>query len=289
MIPLRRWFLISAAAAVGGCSTAAPRATTVDAPPPPVTPVVSVQPKPGSWVVRYTPGRFAYRISRTAAIESIGDSILHREVSTNSTHTLITVEETSSDTLRLIAVVDTFAITTQSRIGSVQAIQLPIQLNGLLQGNALVLDSTDAEAGCSPARSVLATDLHNLFPTVPTPLQSGIAWKDSIAVDGCQAGIPTHALIFRSFNVSGEVILDGQPAIVIERSDSLVAQGDGAQQQHRVTLVINGTGHATYYIEPATSRVVKLSTEQKLRIAMSASARLAEVSQISQQEFNLVR
>ena len=271
------------------CATG-PRPTTtpVSQAPEPVQPIPPTAPKAGSWEFRYAPGSIAYHISRTATIENSSDSSSYREISTNLTHTVLSLEGSSIDTLGLTAVTDSFAITTQARIGSVQPVQLPIRLTGVLQHDALILTPEETR-DCTPARSVLAADLHNLFPTFPAQLQSGMVWKDSITVDGCQAGIPTRAAISRSFTVTGEVEIEGQPTVLIERADSILAEGEGAQQQHRITLGIKGTGRASYYLAPASGRVLRLSTEQNLRIAMSASGHLTELAQNSQQQYSLVR
>src|SRR5258705_13833556 len=60
------------------------------------TPVAGVH---GPWSFNYAAGSMSYQITRSAAIESQSDSGTHREISTNTTHELLTLEP-GGDTIR---------------------------------------------------------------------------------------------------------------------------------------------------------------------------------------------
>jgi cupin superfamily acireductone dioxygenase involved in methionine salvage len=101
--------------------------------------------------------------------------------------------------------------------------------------------------------------------------------------------IPTSAHIVRSYIVSGETAYQGEPVLLIQRADSIHAHGEGAQQQHRVTLDVIGTGNAIYYVIPKDGHVVRINTGQDLDLAITASGKIHRFKQSSKQEFNLVR
>ena len=268
-----------------GCSTTRtpPPASPLPAVPPP--PVV-VSPSASSWSFSHTPGAMHYQVSRSATIASQPDSGGH-EVSTNVTHELITLTPAADSGIGMAAVVDTFATTTQGLIGSVQSVQLPIQVSGKFIADSLVLDS-DTSTKCSPVRSALVSDLHNLLIHFPAQLSQGLAWRDSVNTSGCQAAIPTTSRAIRSFVVSGEAVYEGRPVLLVQRSDTIKAHGEGAQQQHPLRLDAAGTGSAVYYLDTRGGRVVRLTAGQELILTITTSSKAQQFRQSSKQDFRLL-
>lgn len=242
----------------------------------------------GSWTFNYSPGAVAYQISRTARIESQSDSGSHQEVSTNTTHELLTLE-LAGDTIHFTAIIDTSLTTTQGTIGPVQSVPLPVQLSGSFVGDSLMISGDSIVEKCNPVSSVLSADLHNLLVRFPVQLSQGSSWGDSVYLTACQGMIPTTAHIVRSYIVSGETAYQGEPVLLIQRADSIHAHGEGAQQQHRVTLDAIGTGNAIYYVTPKDGHVIHVNTGQDLDLAITASGKIHRFKQSSKQEFNFVR
>lgn len=250
--------------------------------------MVPVAPTTGSLSFKYSPGTVVYRISRSAAIESSGaDSAGHREISTNITHELVTLEP-ADQAVNFTAVVDTFATTTQGLIGPVQSVQLPVQISGSLTDNTLTINAETTGEKCNAISSMLITDLHNLLIAFPGQLSSGVGWKDSADVKGCQAGVPTSAHTTRSYVVSGEASYEGHPVLVILRADTTWAKGEGGLQQHRVSIDATGTGAALYYLDTTAGRIVHLAVDQLLNLGVTTSARQFQFKQNSRQDFQIV-
>jgi len=277
-------FLVSL---LGGCSstrTASPPLPTPTLPPPPIV----TAPSASSWTFNHTAGTMRYQISRSAVIESQSDSANNREVSTNITHELVTLLPASGDSgISFTAVVDTFSTTTQGLIGPVQSVQLPVQVEGLFAASKLTVKTDSSTGKCNPISSALISDLHNLLTAFPAPLSQGQVWQDSVSTTGCQAVIPTTSQLIRSFVVSGEAIYEGEPVLLVQRSDSIQSHGEGAQQQHRLTLDASGTGKAVYYLDTKDGRVVRLTTEQELNLTITTSAKAHRFKQNSRQDFRL--
>ncbi len=242
----------------------------------------------GPWTFNYAPGAIAYQVSRTAGIESQSDSGSHQEISTNTTHELLTLE-LAGDIIHFTAVIDTSSTTTQGTIGPIQSVPLPVQLSGSFIGDSLIISSDSVAEKCNPISSALSADLHNLLVRFPIQLSQGSSWRDSVELTTCQGMIPTTAHIARSYIILGETAYQGERVILVQRTDSIRAQGEGAQQQHRVTLDASGTGNAIYYMSPKDGRVVRINAGQDLDLAITTSARIHRFKQNSKQEFNFVR
>lgn len=242
----------------------------------------------GPWTFNYATGPVSYEISRSATIESQSDSLAHRELSTNVTHESLMLGQTG-DTIHFTAVVDTFSTTTQGIIGVVQPVMLPVQLSGLLERDSLLITSDSIANKCNPVSSVLATDLRNLLVPFPAQLTQGSSWRDSVELSGCQANIPTTARTTRSYTVAGETSYLGLPVVMVQRTDTIQAHGDGAQQQHRVILDASGSGSAVYYLSLKDGQIMHLTTEQELNLTITASGKINRFKQGSKQDFSLAR
>lgn len=269
---------------LAGCVSARP---PQPAPPTPSVPVPSpINTGPKTWSFGFVPGTVTYKISRSATIEDL-DAGAKREISTNSSHESIGLQAIG-DTISVTAVVDTFSTTTQGAIGPAQLAQLPLQLSGSLVGDSLVITEGLAQK-CDPVATALITDLHNLLANFPDTLSIQMSWRDSTSLLGCQGSIGTQSHVTRSYKVIGESIYEGTSVVMVQRTDSIQATGEGAQQQHRILLDAHGNGSAIYYLEINSGRVLHLSTSQDLNLVVTASGKSSHFRESAKQEFALVR
>jgi hypothetical protein len=285
----RCWCLLSGfALACSGIQSSRPGTPSPLPVSPTSQPAVPTAPTAGASSFKYAPGTLRYRISRSAAIESIGpDSLAHREISTNITHELLTLDPVDQAT-NFTALIDTSATTTQGLIGSVQPIQLPIQISGSFTDSALTISTETAGGKCNAVSSMLVTDLHNLLVAFPEQLSTGVSWKDSTDVTGCQAGVATSAHTTRVYIVSGNASYEGYPVLAVLRTDTTRAKGEGGLQQHRISIDATGTGTALYYIDVESGRIVRLTVDQLLNLDITVSARQSQFKQNSKQDFQIV-
>jgi hypothetical protein len=195
----------------------------------------------------------------------------------------------NGDTVYFTASIDTSASTTQGTIGPVQSVHLPVQLSGSVIGDSLTLSTDSTSEKCNPVTSALSADLHNLLAGFPIQLSQASTWRDSLDVSTCQAMIPTTVHITRSYVIAGETTYQGLSVVVVQRRDSIQAHGEGAQQQHQVTLDAGGTGNATYYLNPQNGFILRLNTEQNLDLAITASGKIHRFRESSTQSFSSIR
>ena len=276
---------------LSGCS-AGTRPSPPVAPEPAVPSVPGVTPSPvaGIWTFNYAPGTMRYQISRSAAIESQSDSTgTKRETTTNVTNELLSLAAAGDSGLSFTATVDTFSTAGQGLIGPAPIIRLPVQVTGFLSAQALTISGdTITSIKCNPVFSTLVSDLRNLLPRFPAELSPGKAWRDSVDSSGCQAGILTTSRTTSAYVVAGEANFEGRSVLVVQRSDMIQAHGEGAQQQHSVTLDVGGTGNALYYLDRKDSHITRITAGQELNLTITTSGKLHQFKQNSKQEFRLV-
>ena len=269
-----------------GCVSTQPKPAGTPAPAPSVP--LPVPGGPSSWTFSLAPGSAAYRVSRSATIESISDSANRKESSTNTTYESITLLS-AGDTINFSTVADTFSTVTQGVVSPEQPGQLPSHISGFLIADSLVVSRDSLADGCNPIASLLITDVHNLLPRFPSSLSLGQTWMDSTSLTGCQSSIPTRSRLLRQFKVIGASTYENVSVLVVQRNDSISAEGEGAQQQHRLQLAASGTGTGIYYLNTDTGRVLHLTVSQNLNLTITASGRVNHFRQTANQDFALVR
>lgn len=283
----RIWpFLITA---LFGCGTVQPVSTPIPRTEPiPQAEEGAANPSTGPWSFTHALGTDTYRVSRSVIIEGRQDSTTHQENSNNFTQETVKLE-TIDGSLKFTAIIDTFATTNQGLIGTAGPAELPFQLSGEIGADGLIISGLSPIDSCRPLTLMLATDLQNLLTRFPAQLSSGMSWTDSLDTVGCQAAISTKAHSASMYTVSGEIIHEGQPMVVVQRTDTIQAYGEGAQGQHRILLAGSGNGKATYYLDTTAGKVIRLITEQKLLITITASGQPHQFTQSSKQEFQVIR
>jgi hypothetical protein len=88
--------------------------------------------------------------------------------------------------------------------------------------------------------------------------------------------------------VSGNASYEGHPVLVVLRTDTTRAKGEGGLQQHRISIDATGTGTALYYIDVESGRIVRLTVDQLLNLDITVSARQSQFKQNSKQDFQIV-
>lgn len=275
---------------IAGCSRPT-RTGPVPQPPIPVTPAPApgVQ-TPQSWSFNYQAGIAGYRIDRTATIESVADSLsaVVIDSSTNTAHEVLSLERIG-DTIQFALAVDTFTTIVPERAGTPQIPELPVQIKGWMTGDSLVVALDSANAECNPIESAAESDLQTLLVRFPTELTPGMTWQDSVDVKGCQASISTTVHITRFFRVTGETPSGEAGTVVVERSDSIRAHGEGAQQQHHVVLDVTGNGTTVYHLSTSEGRLLRANGDQRLDLMVVTSENAAHFRQSLKQEIALIR
>jgi hypothetical protein len=269
------------------CSSPRPSRPVVVSPVPSIP--VPITAASTSWTFNLLPGTATYRVSRTGVVENKSDSATRREVSTSSSHESITLLP-SGDTIGFTAVVDTFSTTSQGMVTAAQQdVVLPFQLSGFLIGDSIRISNDSLNNHCNPVATALITDLHYLLAHFPASLSTTSRWRDSTNVIVCRGSIPVRSRATHSYAVAGETLYEGVPVLVVQRADTIHAEGEGAQQQHRMVVTADGAGSATFYLDTRAGHVIHLTVDQNFDLMVSASGRANHFRQTAKQDFTLVR
>jgi hypothetical protein len=290
MIPKALWCSLTISLSLSctsahGPSTPAPKPLPSAPSEIPATPLADSTSR-GPWTFAYTPGRVAYTVKRSTEVQQI-DSIGSQDTASKNTLTNTTREvltfEPGPESIRITAAVDSF--TSLPSDPNVQP-DLHPQLSAVLASNALSIDTSDT-AACNPIRSALMSDVRNLVVPFPHSLTPDSTWRDSVAVEGCQAGIPTLSQVTRSFAVRGEVPIQGRGSLEVIRSDTVRLKGEGGLQRHRVSIQAYGTGSGIYYLDMRTGQLLRLDVSQTVTIEVVTLATKSQFRQKLDQEFLL--
>ena len=241
----------------------------------------------GPWTFSYRSDTLHYQVSRSGSIESQGDSVVRREISTNSTHEVVSLV-VAGDTLRFTAAVDSFSTASQRLIGPVQPVSLPVQVSGVVDSLGLNMDSTATDEQCNPVQSSLESDVRSLLISFPPQLSPGSSWRDSTVTATCLGSVSAKAIIIRRFVVVGVASYADEPVISIQRTDSISAVGTGRQHQHQLNIEISGTGNATYYVSTGRNRLVHLATSEDLSFVVKSASRTDRLLESVKEEFTLL-
>jgi hypothetical protein len=218
---------------------------------------------------------------------STQDTTAKETISMNATHEVL-VFESGPEGTRITAAVDSFTPASADVTNPATQFDLHPQISAVLAANMLTINTSDS-AICNPINSALLADIRNLVVPFPDSLTPGLSWKDSVKVDGCQAGIPTSSQITRSFMVKGEVPTEGRMALEVVRSDTASLNGEGGLQRHRASIRGVGTATGVYDLDVKTGQILRLNVNQVLTVDVLTLATKSRFQQRLTQEFVLSR
>jgi hypothetical protein len=82
---------------------------------------------------------------------------------------------------------------------------------------------------------------------------------------------------------------ESQSTLVVQRTDSITAHGEGRQQQHQLIVDAVGTGSANYYLVPEQGLVLHLTTAQELALLIKVSGRTSQFRESAKEDYSLIR
>jgi hypothetical protein len=217
----------------------------------------------------YSPHSYIFVESTTVVLDSRRDSSV--------TQTAFTVTYRPSDTHTAVrGTIEQISMASEAPIEA-----LPVSFSGTLRNGGFTIDSIRNEPlptvlTCnSSALSRLSAVRRTLF--VPPPgISRNQVWTDSSTVPACSGTIPVQVTSVRTYRVIGES--DGK--VVVDRQDRIVASGEGAQGQHRVTIQSRGSGSSRLLIDPMTGALTSATGISQLEVAVGASGRVQRFVQV---------
>jgi len=173
-----------------------------------------------------------------------------------------------------------------------QALSLPLEFQGYLESGGLHLDSLDGSpigtvVDCqAPALNGVAVIRRSLLVS-PLILSTGLTWTDSSTVPACSGSIPVALTAVRKYTVAGQTTRAEHPVIVIDRLDRIRARGEGAQGQHRISLLSEGSGSARIYLDRPTGFLRHFEATQTTELTVGSSGRSQRFRQVVEEQVSL--
>lgn len=210
-------------------------------PPSPPAPVPAQHvPKGGPWSFTYAPGTYTYTFATEANITPILDSTQKRQTPT----------QTQTATVTLSAA-----------------------------GDLQVLDPVPSTTALCDSSSALLTRAQQLFPRLPSQLAVGDSWRDSTTTTGCRGIIPAESTVISNYMVVGDTAMANITALEIHRVDSLSANGEGTEGQHRILVAATGTGELNLFFDAAAGRLIGSRGSQTTLVNVTTSGKLTQFIQ----------
>jgi hypothetical protein len=146
-------------------------------------------------------------------------------------------------------------------------------------GDVQVTDPAAVTTTACDANATLTTRARQLIPTIPAHFAAGDHWRDSTTTDGCRGMIPAESTLISNYTVTGETTFVNMPVVQIHRLDSLSANGEGSEGQHRISVTANGTGNTDLFFDVTTGRLIGSNGLQTSLVNVTTSGRLAQFIQ----------
>lgn len=289
MINCRRFILslpaIVACAAPSPSPSSAPQPERDASPQPAETPALSASKT--SWSFRPDPTFRSYTSISHTSLEATSDSGIIRD--TVSTKVRFTAAINTTEIPAAIAgTVEELSIDGGSRIGSSDTglISLPLPFKGTVnQGVVFVETNAQSAAGvpCQNPASSIITSIQNLVFLRPSELSKGKTWSDSTSTIACHGSLPVQVSTVHTYRVIGEVSSLEKQVVLIERTDRISVNGDGAQGQHRIFIKGFGSGSGKLHLDPVTGSTMASENESRSSITVRSSGQDLQFVQITRQ------
>lgn len=165
---------------------------------------------------------------------------------------------------------------------------LPISFDGSISDHDISLHSSgrsrsSALAQCSDSSQTVLSTVNRDLIVVPGEMTADQSWQDSSSSSLCTGSLPVAVSVIRSYRVTGETLVDGIPALKLERTEKLVTSGEGSQGQHQITINGAGTGKAQIYIDRSSGLLLTLAAKNQVELVIKSSGRVQNFTQISEE------
>lgn len=169
---------------------------------------------------------------------------------------------------------------------------LPLGFAGYIASGNFHLDSLAGSPistvlNCQAAELNGITVIQRSFVVSPLILSAGTTWTDSSTVPACSGSIQHTLTAVRTYTVAGQAIRGAFPVIVVDRRDRVRGTGEGAQGQHRISILSEGSGSARIYLDRMTGLLRESEGTQTVNLVISSSGRSQRFRQVVGEQVRL--
>ena len=240
-----------------------------------------------------------HRGSTTMSYHLVSTTTIRTEPDTSQLRDTITVSMSFSlaiDTagLNISGILNQAATYTGIRENATPVLSLPtpVTFAGSISQAGIDLHPsalTSAEIPCSGLTDTWLTRVKLLLDSIPSTVQIGMSWRDSTNLQVCQGSIPIELFLIRHYRVAGETTKLGQQVVLIERSDSTQAIGQGIQGQHQVSIESRGEGGASLFLDIRTGSLITSDYQHSSTVIIRTSGSDHTFRQQTGEKVSLIR
>jgi len=253
------------------------------------TPVIGSEGTSRIWNVTPTEESQAYRSIVKTTIEERNTQERRKGGITTITDYLLKLSR-SSKNVEISGSVSGFQVNTDqtSQLPSPPSFTLPLVFVGNITDHNIVLRSVGAtqsnySAPCSDSTQTILSTINRDLIVVPREMFTNQSWQDSTSNTICSGSLPLVVSMIRTYRITGETILDGITMLRLERTEKLLASGQGSQGQHQISLHGTGLGKAEVFIDRASGLLLSLTAVNQMELAIKSSGRIQNFTQTSQE------
>lgn len=203
-------------------------------------PVPAPASRAGTWTFAYAPGTYVYTLTTNATVAPITDTTLKRPIPEMNQQISLAITGTQD-----------------------------VQVINPVAGSSSACDQNAA----------IITLTQQIIPKLPAHFATGDHWRDSTSTSGCRGMILATTQMISNYVVGSDTTFVNTNGVRIGRTDSLNANGEGSEGQHRIIVTATGTGTSDFYVNPVTGQLLGSNGLQTALISITTSGRLTQFLQ----------
>lgn len=265
------------------CTARQPSSTTVEPEPriaEPTSP--AIKPSVTRWAFQADSQQYTYQLS---SISTVRMNNTPREDTLGVLMTFRLALQTNSPVQRISGEITDISLRGVQNANSLHS-RLPVSFTGTYDGISINVRRADVPASSFTCSDTLASYLNILYSqinTIPSVLERGMSWQDSLTGSSCQGSIPITVRIIRHYRAVGETSTGTEPGLLVNRTDSSRTMGEGADGQHRITINTLGVAEVSLLLDPRTARVLRTDRHQTTQVLTKISGQDLQFTQTSKE------
>jgi hypothetical protein len=255
--------------------------------PPAPTPAAARDSVPPIAIFGYLPGRSVYDYTASATVSLDGDTARNPERVTTRAQIQLDVGDGAVD-LPLVAVVDSFAATSTSRIApSEQRLATGVRVTGTVSRHSGDARFAGDSSDCTSPAGTVRLLAREVLPPIPDTLPAGRQWSDTTETLSCRGGALLRSRSIGSYVVEGPAVWEGIPVLRVRRRATVTVEGAVGEGTSRPSVRGSGTESATMDLDLAHGRVSTSRSETRLELLVTIGQRTQRFVQVGAQEIKV--
>ena len=212
---------------------------------PGVTPAMAIP-------LNYSTGTFAYDLHQTTMVTVGTDSLGGLQDTLLTTGSLTYSVQRLNDTLRIIGVVDSLAISSARDSTGPRRLLTPVTVAlepDTAAPTMVAPDSTAMPSSCDSMEDAARAIARDILIRIPANAHPHQRWTDSTSVVVCRGGIPMTAVTVSTFEIQPVQPRGDSLIVQIIRRSTLSLSGTGTQGVRRISVAGTGTSETRFSYE----------------------------------------